>query len=72
VIASVTLTEAIDNIILGTEGKTGKISFFYTTDAGERIDIAGDIDATMLSTEVAGGFVGTQLGIHARREPWAQ
>jgi alpha-N-arabinofuranosidase len=52
----------------GTEGDAGDISFYYTVPDGRRTPVVENIDAHLLSTQVAGGFVGTQLGLHARRE----
>jgi len=60
-----TLTQ---NITLGIEGNAGTIDFYYHDKTGQRIDILKNADAKILSTEVAGGFVGTYLGMHARAE----
>ncbi|MEJ2297407.1 MAG: glycoside hydrolase family 43 protein [Woeseiaceae bacterium] len=43
-------------------------AFSYRLDEGEWATLAGGIDGSILSTEVAGGFVGSYLGLHARRE----
>jgi len=43
-------------------------TFDFRLDEGEWVTLAAGIDGSMLSTEVAGGFVGTYLGLHARRE----
>jgi len=56
------------NIVLGIAGNAGKISFYYQPKTGKPVTILKDADATVLSTEVAGGFVGTYLGMHARIE----
>ncbi|HEY8941004.1 MAG TPA: glycoside hydrolase family 43 protein [Cellvibrio sp.] len=53
---------------LSIEGDAGKISFYYTNKKGERRAVLQNADAKILSTEIAGGFVGTLLGIHARSE----
>jgi xylan 1,4-beta-xylosidase len=53
---------------LSIEGDAGKISFFYRNKQGNSVPALQNGDAKMLSTEVAGGFVGTLLGIHARTE----
>lgn len=48
-------------------GKGSRYSFYY--DAGEGLQaLVTDDDASILSTEVAGGFVGTVLGPFARQE----
>lgn len=53
---------------LRIEGDAGKISFLYKTRTGKYKAVMKNADAKILSTEVAGGFVGTLLGIHARAE----
>ena len=55
-------------ISLRIQGDAGKISFYYKNKKGKYIPALEDADARILSTEVAGGFVGTMLGIHARAE----
>ncbi len=56
-------------LIMGIEGDAASISFFYNDFEGKRIYLGKDLNARILSTQVAGGFVGTFLGIHARHEP---
>ena len=56
-------------MILGIEGDKGEISFYYQTPKGPKIFLARALDGKLLSTEVAGGFVGTYLGMHVRNEP---
>ena len=70
IIASISIPKATlgKNITLGITGNAGKISFSYYNKSGEPVTILKDADATLLSTEVAGGFVGTYLGMHARTE----
>jgi xylan 1,4-beta-xylosidase len=50
------------------EGNAGKISFYYVNKDSKKKAVFENADAKILSTEVAGGFVGTLLGIHARAE----
>lgn len=71
IIASSTISSAEVNktIVLGLEGDAGKVDFYYKNKAGKRINILKEADAKMLSTENAGGFVGTYIGMHARTEP---
>lgn len=71
IIASSTVTSVDVNqsIVLGIECDAGKIDFYYQNSAGKRITILKEADAKMLSTETAGGFVGTYIGMHARTEP---
>lgn len=49
-------------------GDAGQIEFFYAVGEGIWQSLGGSQDARLLSTEVAGGFVGTTLGLHARLE----
>jgi xylan 1,4-beta-xylosidase len=61
--------DALDkSITLGIAGNAGKISFYYQSKTGKTVSVLKDADATILSTETAGGFVGTYLGMHARTE----
>lgn len=57
-----------EQLIMGMEGNGASISFYYTNTEGKRIYLGKDLNAKILSTQVAGGFVGTYLGIHARDE----
>jgi len=58
---------APEKLRLLINGNAGRYSFFY--DAGDGWFVLHDNDdATILSTEVAGGFVGTVLGPYARQE----
>ena len=65
---SFTTNEFDKNITLGIEGNAGKIDFYYQSKIGKRVNILKNADAKMLSTEVAGGFVGTYIGMHTRIE----
>ena len=49
------------------KGNGGRYSFFYDAGDGWRLFHDND-DASLLSTELAGGFVGTVLGPYARQE----
>jgi xylan 1,4-beta-xylosidase len=68
VIQQKTINDLAIPITLTLTGDAGKISFYYTNAQGELTPLLKQADAKMLSTEVAGGFVGTLLGIHARAE----
>ncbi|NGM49207.1 glycoside hydrolase family 43 protein [Caulobacter sp. 602-2] len=46
----------------------GLYDFAYATGDGAWRNLAGDQDGTILSTKVAGGFVGTMLGLYARAD----
>jgi xylan 1,4-beta-xylosidase len=48
-------------------GDVGSISFYYRPQGEDRwLPVAENLDGTILSTQKAGGFVGTYLGLHAR------
>ncbi len=55
-------------INLRMEGNAGEVSFFYKNAQGKYKPALKNADAKILSTEIAGGFVGTLVGIHARSE----
>ncbi|AYV49411.1 glycoside hydrolase 43 family protein [Caulobacter flavus] len=46
----------------------GRYDFAYAGDDGAWKSLAADQDGTILSTKVAGGFVGTMLGLYARAD----
>lgn len=68
VIESTALPGNIEQLKLGIEGRIGTISFYYVADDKERKYLASELDAKILSTQVAGGFVGAHVGVHTRRE----
>lgn len=68
VIYTINPTDIGQRLTLIIEGDAGKISFYYQTKDGRKNLVLENADAKILSTEVAGGFVGTLLGIHARTE----
>jgi len=68
IIASTEIETASDYIVLGLEQESAKIGFYYSLSPPEHVDLASNVDAKLLSTQVAGGFVGATVGIHARRE----
>jgi xylan 1,4-beta-xylosidase len=68
IIHTLTPTDIDRRLTLVIEGDAGKISFYYRTKNGDKKPVLENADAKILSTEVAGGFVGTLLGIHARAE----
>ncbi|HEY0945223.1 MAG TPA: glycoside hydrolase family 43 protein [Opitutaceae bacterium] len=57
-----------ENIELRITGEGGACTFSYATHPGNWRVLKADVDASILSTRVAGGFVGTMLGVHARVE----
>jgi len=66
-LASTAITTTATHIVLGMEQKKDKLNFFYTLPGGEKTPLAEGVDARLLSTRVAGGFVGATLGMHVRR-----
>ena len=67
-IASLPLPEATDKLQLKISGNAGTISFYYAAADNSWQPVATEQDALLLSTQVAGGFVGTMLGLHSRLE----
>ncbi|WP_416307561.1 glycoside hydrolase family 43 protein [Neptunicella sp. SCSIO 80796] len=55
-------------IVLGVEGDKDKISFSFQLAGSNTVELAENLDGKALSTSVAGGFVGTMLGLHSRQE----
>lgn len=68
VIQTLTPTDIGKRLTLEIAGNAGKIHFYYYDKTGRKKPVLENADAKILSTEVAGGFVGTLLGIHARAE----
>lgn len=56
------------HLILEVEGDRGSISFYFRLPGEERRALAENLDGKVLSTSVAGGFVGAHLGLYAREE----
>jgi alpha-N-arabinofuranosidase len=67
IIASAPLTSADSTIYLRIQARGGVYDFSYATGPDAWILLKGDADGTILSTKVAGGFVGTMLGPYAYR-----
>jgi alpha-N-arabinofuranosidase len=59
---------AVENIHLRIEGRGRPYSFSFSSGGEEWIPVGEDQDGSILSTQKAGGFVGTFLGMHARLE----
>lgn len=53
-------------IELGIHQDSDRISFYFVGDGAEKVWVARDLDARQLSTQLAGGFVGATIGMHAR------
>ena len=57
---------------LRVEVTNGQATFLYSTEPGHWLPFVTGADASILTTRVAGGFVGAVVGLHARREPSAR
>ncbi|WP_343846827.1 glycoside hydrolase family 43 protein [Bowmanella denitrificans] len=57
------------DINLAIEGDKDSIRFSYQLGEQAWQPLGGTFDGKLLSTQVAGGFVGTMLGVHSRLEP---
>ena len=53
-------------VFLRVRARDGRYDFSYATREGEWQDLERDADGTILSTRVAGGFVGTMFGMYAQ------
>lgn len=69
IIAQAPLPGRANDLSLRIAGDGGKISFYWLDARNQPVALLKDADATLLSSSVAGGFVGTYLGVHVRREP---
>jgi sialate O-acetylesterase len=65
IVPDILMSPAIE---LGIEQDIDRISFYFADDSNEKVWLARDLDARLLSTQLAGGFVGVTLGMHARRD----
>lgn len=65
VLASRPWTAPSDSILLRIQARNDRYDFFYASGPGAWVPLAQDADGTMLSTRVAGGFVGAMLGMYA-------
>lgn len=64
-ILAVKFPESHERIYLKIKADKGSYSFYFATTEGNWLPVAENVDGKYLSTEVAGGFVGTILGMHA-------
>jgi xylan 1,4-beta-xylosidase len=53
------------NLELKIVGEGANMSFYYATKPGQWQSVAANVDARYLSTDYAGGFVGTIIGLYA-------
>ncbi|HEY7773386.1 MAG TPA: glycoside hydrolase family 43 protein [Marinagarivorans sp.] len=69
---SVELPQRTNTVNLEVNVDAGAISFYYQLANGDKVLLAENLDASILSSDVAGGFVGAHVGLHARQEPAAE
>ncbi|HEY5218248.1 MAG TPA: glycoside hydrolase family 43 protein, partial [Gemmatimonadaceae bacterium] len=70
IVASVPMEPSADRpLYLKIEARGALYNFYYSTEPGAWTLLAGDADGTILSTKVAGGFVGTMLGMYVYSAP---
>jgi xylan 1,4-beta-xylosidase len=67
VVSNTNLADA-KNIQFRVTANDAKCSFEYATETGSWKTLAADQDATLLTSDVAGGFVGATVGPHVRLE----
>ena len=66
-VASVALPPDAEGVTLKVVGEGSRYRFFYQLANGAWQPVGGDQDGTILSTKVAGGFVGSYIGMFARQ-----
>jgi xylan 1,4-beta-xylosidase len=54
-----------NDIMLRIVGRGSKYDFYYALNSSNWIALKTDVDGTFLSTRIAGGFVGTTIGMYA-------
>ena len=55
-------------VTLRLTGEDKVLAFAYSADAGTWQTLVSDADATVITTQAAGGFVGALVGVHTRTE----
>lgn len=68
-LAQAPLTNSAKDLSLRIAGDGGKLSFYWLDAANQPVALLKVADARLLSSHIAGGFVGTYIGMHVRREP---
>lgn len=58
--------QGVDKVALRVDGDKQWCDFEYATEPGSFVSFVSDLDAKMLTTHLAGGFVGATVGIYAR------
>lgn len=64
-IAEITLDDRFPELYLRIAQQEQNLTFTYSTDGKTYHTLADRIDARILSTDIAGGFVGTTIGVYA-------
>ena len=54
-------------LLLQVTGRAGKYSFAVSSGHDDWQEVATDVDATILSTQKAGGFTGTIIGMYTQK-----
>lgn len=62
---TIELPDDANRIYLYVQGECETYSFYYGLKEGEKIPVMTSVDGTLLSTNMAGGFVGAYLGMYA-------
>ncbi|HEY0945411.1 MAG TPA: alpha/beta fold hydrolase [Opitutaceae bacterium] len=65
-IVSKTRIQATGRLELRVDASDARCTFAYAAESGAWKTLVADADAKLLTTEVAGGFVGATVGVHAR------
>lgn len=60
---------ATDQLKLRITGEDKVLSFSYAISIGDWQTLVADADATVVTTQASGGFVGAVVGMHVRNEP---
>ena len=70
VVASAPISvDASNAVYLRIEARASVYHFAYATREGDWNQLGGDMDGAILSTRMAGGFVGTMIGLYAYSAP---
>jgi xylan 1,4-beta-xylosidase len=68
ILASSDVITPARHIVLSLEQEGSLLAFYYSPEGSpESHELIRNVDAKLLSTQVAGGFVGATIGVHARR-----
>jgi alpha-N-arabinofuranosidase len=65
VLATAPIEPSAGPVYLRIRARDGRYDFLYATEPNAWQALRNDADGTVLSTKVAGGFVGTMFGLYA-------